>query len=374
MAAACTVIAPEPQPAAQDQTVTTVPMDGLARLLSTLPIGPSQMKEVADAVGSSSTNGYDEEYTMKQLFESPGAGVGDKEESKASAYDTPLRDLIEQAVRRETKAEGFVSGDPEDYLRDLSSSDLQIYWPYADDWDGSAAPVITYDPGDDSEANMGYIIGGGEIVVDEKVARERPVWVINRNSDAGYTSLELLRREDPSWGSGGGDIVVRPRGTSSAQDIRSLVIKTLRVERQYDSWFAGGAEFFFKCGSVENFTASTEAELKLYKPSVTDFMIVVQRSQIGQEIPLNALLVSEWTKGLTSIGFMIVEDDGGSQTSWKCSAVVKYNSKSYGFEVDLPLRSRDDIVWRGQMTRSYVEKYSGKTVSFGEMSLVLDLS
>ncbi|MBP5636194.1 MAG: hypothetical protein J6X25_01570 [Bacteroidales bacterium] len=166
MAASCTRIAPEPQEALPGQTVTTVPMDGLARLLSTLPIGPSQMKEVADAVGSSSSNGYDEEYTMKQLFESPGAGVGDGK-TKAARYDTPLRELIEQAVRSETKADGIVSGDPEDYLRDLSSSDLQIYWPYAASWDGSAAPVITYDPGDDSNANTGWEIGGGEIVVTE---------------------------------------------------------------------------------------------------------------------------------------------------------------------------------------------------------------
>ncbi|MBO4435162.1 MAG: hypothetical protein J5769_06915 [Bacteroidales bacterium] len=369
---ACAMIDPEKPREIPEETMTTVPMDGLARLLSTLPIGPSQMKEVADAVGSSSGNGYDEEYTMKQLFASPGSGVGDMP-SKAVSYDTPLRDLIESAVRSGTKGlSGEDYGDPEDYLRDLSSSDLQIYWPYAQAWDGSSAPVITYDPGDDSDANMGYVIGGGEIVVTEEVARERPVWVINRNSDAGYTSLELLRREDPSWGSGGGEVIVRPRA-SATTDIRTLVIKSMKVERQYDSWFAGGAEFFFKCGAVENFKASTEAELRLYQPTITDFMIVVQRSQIGQDIPLGALLVSEWTKSLTSCGFMIVEDDGGSQTTWKCSAVVKYNSKSYGFEVELPLRSRDDIVWRGQVTRSFVEKYSGAPVSFGEMSLVMEL-
>lgn len=371
--AACTVIDPEPKPGLPDETVTSVPLEDLARLMSTLPIGPSQMKEVADAVSSSSGNGYDEEYTMKQLFASPGAGVGDVS-SKSASYDTPLRDLIASAVRSggtRASGDGFY-GDPEDYLRDLSSSDLQIYWPYAEKWDGQSAPIVTFDPCYDADSNMGYEIGGGEILVTEEVAQNRPVWVINRNSDAGYTSLEMLRREDPSWGSGGGEIIVRPR-TSASSDIRSLVIKTLRVERQYDSWFSGGAEFFFKCGSVENFTASTEAELRLYQPTITDFMIVVQRSQVGQDIPLNALLVSEWTKDLKSCAFMIAEDDGGSITSWKCSAVVKYNSKSYGFELELPVRSRDDIVWRGQLTRSYIEKYSGLPTAFGEMTLVLEL-
>jgi hypothetical protein len=371
--AACTVIAPEQQQELSDETVTSVPLEDLARLMSTLPIGPSQMREVADAVASSSQNGYDEEYTMKQLFATPGAGVGDVV-SKSASYDTPLRDLIASAVRSgvtRASGDGFY-GDPEDYLRDLSSSDLQIYWPYAEKWDGISAPVITFDPCYDADSNMGYEIGGGEILVTEEVAQKRPVWVINRNSDAGYTSLEMLRREDPSWGSGGGEVVVRPRA-STPTDIRSLVIKTLRVERQYDSWFSGGAEFFFKCGSVENFTASTEAELRLFQPTITDFMIVVQRSQVGQDIPLNALLVSEWTKDLKSCAFMIVEDDGGSLTTWKCSAVVKYNSKSYGFELELPVRTRDDIVWRGQLTRSYIEKYSGHPTTFGEMTLVLAL-
>ena len=371
--AACTVISPEQQQDLPDATVTSVPLEDLARIMSTLPIGPSQMREVADAVTSSSQNGYDEEYTMKQLFASPGAGVGD-ETTKSASYDTPLRDLIASAVRSgitRASGDGFY-GDPEDYLRDLSSSDLQIYWPYASDWDGVSAPVVTFDPCYDADSNMGYEIGGGEILVTEEVARNRPVWVINRNSDAGYTSLEMLRREDPSWGSGGGEVIVRPRASTSS-DIRSLVIKSLRVERQYDSWFAGGAEFFFKCGSVENFTASTEAELRLYQPTITDFMIVVQRSQVGQDIPLNALLVSEWTKNLKSCAFMILEDDGGSLTTWKCSAVVKYNSKSYGFELELPVRSRDDIVWRGQLTRSYIEKYSGHPTAFGEMALVLEL-
>ena len=70
---------------------------------------------------------------------------------------------------------------------------------------------------------------------------------------------------------------------------------------------------------------------------------------------------------------MIVEDDGGTQTSWKCSATVKYNSKSYGFDLDLPLRTRDDIVWRGNLTRSYIEKYSGQPVGLGDVELVLEL-
>ena len=41
-------------------------------------------------------------------------------------------------------------------------------------------------------------------------------------------------------------------------------------------------------------------------------------------------------------------------TQWKCEAMVKYNSKSYGFNLDIPYRSKDDIVWRGQLSRDYL--------------------
>ena len=203
------------------------------------------------------------------------------------------------------------------------------------------------------------------------MAREQPVWVVNRNSDAEYKTLEMLRREDPSWGQGGGDLVVSKADTDS--EIKTLVLRTFKAKRQFDSWFAGASEFWVKMGSVEDFKASSEAELRLYQPTITDFLMVVRRAEVGMDLTFNAVLVSEWTPQLSSAALMIVEDDGGTQTSWKCSATVKYNSKSYGFDLDLPLRTRDDIVWRGNLTRSYIEKYSGQPVGLGDVELVLEL-
>lgn len=120
---------------------------------------------------------------------------------------------------------------------------------------------------------------------------------------------------------------------------------------------------------MENFTASTEAELKLYNPQITDFMLVVKRNQVGQRIPMNIMLVSQWTDQLDNIAFLLTEDDGGTRTEWKCSAVVKVKSKSYGFDVSLPFNSRDDIVWRGELSARYLEKYDGITSRFGDVDL-----
>ena len=250
-------------------------------------------------------------------------------------------------------------------------------------------PIITFDPEDGSDVNIGYrLIDNGdgfrqveEVIVDEAMAEEYPVWVVNRNSDAGYSSLEMLRREDPNWGEGGGDIIVNPKGVAGTRTVegragaqfKTLILKDFTMKRNYDSWFAGASEFFVKVGSVEDFTASTEAELRLYSPSVTDFMIVVKRSQIGQPLPFNAVLVTEWSDQMTHCAFMITEDDGGTITTWDCTALVRVASKSYGVEIKIPFNSRDDVVWRGQLASSWLEKNSNQVAHFGDVDLTFEL-
>ena len=352
-------------------------LDEVARLFAALPVGEAQVAEVRDAVSASTENGYDEEYTLKNLFEAPGAGIGSNPATRVEAYHEPLRDLLAAEVRRQYGTRGM---DPEAFLDALSASDVQIYWPFSEDFTSAEAPIVTFNPGDNSSCNVGYLRREDgtleEVVVDEEMAQERPVWVVNRNIDAEYQTLEMRRREDPDWGQGGSIIVGSQSQTptrASGKDFKTLVLRTFKSNRNFDSWLAGGSEVWVKCGAVEDFCASTDAELRLYTPSITDFLIVVRRKNVGKVLTFNAILVSEWTGMLDNCAFMMVEDDGGTQTSWKCSAMVKYNSRSYGFEIEIPLRSRDDIIWRGALTRSYIEKYNGVTGHFGDVDLVLEL-
>lgn len=391
---------PEP---VEDRDNAALPLDQVAQMLSELPMEPVHFKEVHRAVSSSSGNGYDEEYMMRDLFASPGRGVGEEdsgksgnsveEHSKSLSDILPLRDLIIQYAenRAATKASGF---DPGLWLESLSSSDIQIYWPYSEDWDGETQPVFTYDPGDGSQVGVGWKVYTDErgvrtvrkIEVDEKYAAAYPVWVVNRNSDSGYTSLDVMRREHPEWDNGGGALIIGgpvssrapgvplpEEGTKAASSVKTLILKNFTMRRHYDTWLAGGSEFFIKAGSVNDFVASTEAELQLYVPAVTDFMVVVKRKQLGQALPFNTVLVSDWTSQLTQVAFMIVEDDGGSLTQWKCSAVVKVASKSYGFDISLPFNTRDDIVWRGQLSRRYIEATDKIAGHFGDVDITFEV-
>lgn len=407
--ASCEVLDNDPQKHVTDKKDTVdVALDEVAHILSAIPLHTAQLQEVHTAVTSSMGNGYDEEYTMKNLFASPGSGVGDSlATSSKSGFGTPLRELIKEYVRtnpptRTGDAERTI--DPEAFLKALEMSDVQIYWPYSEEWDGDGMPVITFDPEDDSDVNIGYEVSfkddGSrhvkEVIVDEAMARERPVWVVNRNSDAGYTTLEMLRREDPDWGEGGGDIIVKPAGRSSGTKTglshKMLTLKEFTMRQHCDCWFAGASEFHVLISSLDDFTASTEAELRLYNPKITDFVIVVKRNQLGKPQPFNVVLVSDMKRHLIEhhddcdgvctekcqyeydeYAFMMTEDDGGTREEWTCKAKVYVAGKSYGVEVTIPLNSRDDIVWRGMLTGRSIANFDNRVCHFGSVDLMFEI-
>ena len=360
------------KPGENSNEETKVELKSVAKVLSDISLQDSHLAEVYEAVTSSAQNGYDEEYMMKNLFSTPGLGVGDKE-TKAVHYESPLKDLIIRHLHEEyaTKSASEVM-DPDTFVQFLTSSDIQIYWPYSESWDGKTFPIITFDPENGKDVNEGYELVTDQdgnrhvrtVIVDEEMARSRPVWVVNRNSDDGYTPLlasqsvvetpPVLNTKGSYWGC-------------------SLVLKEFKADRNYDTWFAGASEFWIKIGSVEDFTAVTEAEMYLYNPSVTDFMLVVRRGQVGESLPLNVLLVSNWTDQIVNSAFMITEDDGGTRTNWECTALVRVESKSYGIEMKLPLNSRDDIVWRGQLASKWLESHNGKAGHFGDVDVTFEL-
>lgn len=424
----------------EDSHVKFTELRDLALMFSELPLEREHLEEVHSAVMESLENGYDEEYMLRDIIAEPGRGVGSDRldfksavslsessiwnvpeedirnmsaclsersacslESSESAnssepaitpkYQRPLRALISDYLAMKTKS-GTVSSD--DMLEALGKSDAQIYWPYSERWDGEQFPVITFSPGTDAQTNIGYEmlreddgrIQVRQVTVDEKMAMERPVWVLNSNDDCGYESIELRRRMDPEWGQAGevyvkcGDAERKPRvaamaakspdnpaKTGEEDSFPTLYLKDLMLGRNYDTWFCGASEVVVHCGSVSGFTASTEAELKLYTPGVTNFMISVPRSKVGERIPFNAVLISDFTPQLEMFAFLLNEDDGGTQTSWKTEATVKIQSKSYGFILAIPLNIHDDIIWRGQLSSAFFLKNSGKVGHFGDVSL-----
>lgn len=365
-----------------DRQLPQVSKSDLASVLSSVPLDLDQVWEVYDAADASDINGYDEEYTFKNVVQAPGYGVGDdklpaKSYVQTKSYSRPLRDLIFEYYSSSKAGVGPLSGQtsnvqPQDYLEALEKGDLQIYWPYHAQWDGKTLPVVSFDPGFDAEANTGIDLATGqEVIVNDALARKRPVWIVNSNNDAEHISMEIFSQITPPF-------MMRSKGSapapqaSSDESVRSLVLKSFCALRSYDNFFAGANEFFIKIGGIDHFRASTEAELKLFNPHITDFMKVVKRGQVGEVLECNSLLMSNWTRQLESCAFLICEDDGGTITQWNAEAIVKVASKSYGVTLSIPVNSKDDIVWRGSLAVDFLEGYIGETLHLGDVDLVFD--
>lgn len=381
MLVSCTGTVEIPDPPSYPEVPAEVDFSpaGLARMFSRLPLEKEHLREVYDAVGSSCGNGYDEEYTMSCLVGEPGSGVGEAPGTRAKrhAYARPLRELI----RDHLAGSATTRAGAEDLLAALARTDYQLYWPYSSDWDGESFPVITFDPGSGLETNYGYEISIGpdcarivdSVFVDEALAMKRPVWVFNNNSDAAFTPL-LAVSDGASAPPAASGVAASAPSVSPAGRQRRLLMKTFKMLRNYDSWFGGASEFWIRCGSVEGFNATTDAELKLYYPSVTDFMIVVRRRDLGKELPYEAILVSDFTSQLDKLAFLIVEDDGGTRTQWKAEVAVKIQSKAYGISIDIPYNEKDDIVWRGQLSARFFEEEDIVTGRFGDVVASFELN
>ncbi len=217
----------------------------VAKIFSSLPMDIENLQEVHRAVSSSGSGGYDEEYMLRDLIASPGAGVGEAPATRAEAaasYSRPLRSLLEeyfQGAGPLSKAGG--EADVQAYLQALTESGMQIYWPYSEEWNGSDYPIITFNPGYGAETNYGYELDFNEdgafivdsVLVDEELARRRPVWVINDNNDSAYTPADFIRHGTKST-------------VTSAESGDILKFRSIKALRNFDSWFAGGVRVFHK--------------------------------------------------------------------------------------------------------------------------------
>ncbi len=352
-------------------------LEEVAVFLSDVVSDSEVLDEVHSAVTESYDCGYDEEYLFSNVVNCPGRGTGFRSVKAEGGYGEGA--LFRSLVSTLDGRTGFPgvhvksAGTGKAFLDSLASSDIQIYWPYSENWDGASLPVVTFDHGLDKDWNYGFILrkdASGEklvsrVLVDEAYAKEHPVWVVNLNKDRSYVPLKPSRyvpKDD------GGNLQ-----TKTGETIYSLMLRSFTALKNYDCWLAGASEYFIKVGAVENFTASTEAEMELFSPTITDFYIVVRRGEVGEPKEVNTIMVSDWTLQMSSIAFMIIEDDGGKQTSWDTEIIVKVNSKSYGITMSIPLNTKDDIVWRGSLSSRYLFATDASHSKFNDVLLDIEI-
>lgn len=338
-----------------------VDMLNVAQLLTIIDIDQSVMDEVKRGVERSLSYGLDEEYRFTDML-NPGA-------SKLRRSTKSLK-LIEKMNEKLNSSRSLLktSRSNTDFFNFLSENDIQIYWPYSEDWDGKTLPTITYNPENGNEDwNYGFVYKKDEnneihidtVVVDEDYFQKNPVWIINRN-ETKYTDLpnfengEYVKNgvifDQPVNDKVRASVGSTPNWTPETDPnlIYSFYIQNMRVYNQLDGGLAGGSEMVIKCAYPE---------IALGMPSP---VTVLRKDWTRKEISNSTIkafstpLISNWRQEQLQCGLKIIEEDNGSDRNWDFKLGVTIKGINYGVDASIPFNNNDDEIVETVFDRVYI--------------------
>lgn len=335
----------------------------IVSMLSSLPLNNEVCLEVATVVNNSVNYGLDEDFLFRELW-SPKTKV-------SSVQNSLLKQQIESYLNANIETKSG-TGSIENILK---NSDISIYWPYCDDWDGKTLPTITCPPKDETqEWNYGYKLNENNgsvelevVIVNEEYALENPVWII-KDTDYDYTDLpSFINGEFSSNG-----VIYIPEQSDSNNSIQTKasgdvmygwIMSSMTVSKQYDKIFwSGGSEF--------RIAASFPTETG-YAGSTNTFNTTFTRKQIRNSTTKNFntdmtsdnVLNYDWKEGQYSNGFAIWEVNGKKATTdytLGCTATVGSDSAKVECSAIVKITPKDELVTNREYTRSYMFSSTGK--------------
>lgn len=321
------------------------------KAFQSIQLNQTIVEEVAEMVSKSLHNGFDECFFLREMYEKP----------------SNVKISIPNGVPALKKGlENYFASNPEHINRNgedyLSHSNLVIYWPYYDMWDGKTLPTITFMPDNcEKEWNYGYkasVTTNNNVVkeiviVDEEYAQNNPVWII-KESEFNYESL-------PNFNIGeyekNGVFFSVPETKSYPDTIHIWKMASAQVTKQYDSFFQGSSNL------------AITVTYPVFTGVVNDYSLIYTaftRSEIRQRImkPVNLMLNTDWIPQELSNGLFVVETDGGETET--DSITTQFKDPETGLEFDyttsISYKDEDDKIGKIVYKRSYVFSSQGQTL------------
>jgi hypothetical protein len=351
-----------------------------SQLLSEIAIDENIVMEVKEGIETNLSYGLDEELRFKEVLQPQSSKISIRSSNHQSKLANAIRDVFNNStiqLRTSINGEDF-SGELEEFV---CENNIQIYWPYSENWNGKELPVIAYNPmSDDVTEIMAYryhneskgISRLDSLVIDEEYAMEHPVWIINKNefdyddipdfkdgeiekNGVIYVSKSLANPNDNK-------IKTETRAASSV-----FLLGTITAREQHDSWVNGGSEFDFVWAYIVP-NSYTQCDQKRIRKCIS-------RSDIkkGRTHSINLPLNVNWTEPQLTNGLMVTETDNCVRTGnmeWYCYLeLYKDNKQSRVFNC-FYYGKCDELIhtgvyWRSNVTsRYYNQKHANKGVSW----------
>lgn len=331
----------------------------VAQLLASIEIDAVIMNEVKKGIDRSVNYGLDEEFRFTDMLK-----PSDSKLCRMREESSLIRKMSEKMSNVLTKT----SISPSIFFEYLSKNDIQIYWPYSEDWDGHTLPVITFSPEKSNEDwNYGYkqvkksdgTIIIDTVIVDEMYVMENPVWIINKNE----TRYEDLPDFENGIYEKNGVIFDQPVDTTVIHPqpryliwepktdpnlVYTFYIQNMRVYKQLDGVFAGGSEIVVQCAYPE-IQGGMKAPVTRLKKTWTRKEI--SKSRIKS---FSTPLMTNWRQEQLQCGLKIIEEDNGDGKNWEFSLGVKFEGKDYGVNAKIPFQNHDDEIVEVILDRDFI--------------------
>lgn len=332
----------------------------VADAMQNIEVDVELVQEIHSLVTNALANGRDEEISFKKM-------LSDNEQTRAigsTVMKERLRKLVAESYTR--SAEGNQVFNPA-WLRGLINSDIIIYWPYSEDWDGEELPTIVVAPEDkDVEDVEGIKITQNEdglnyekIMVNEDYALEHPVWVINEKADDPdviYLNTSNLEKDEASL------------TRSAGNPLWVWRLTEMKVTHQYDTWVDGGSEFDFRI---------IYPELEGYTSMCTKFRVNFTRKKINNETwkPLNELMNTNWRIQQINNGLIINEFDGnGKDTTQAFTVSYTDGTNTYSTGVTYTVNDKDDDIGQLVVDRDYALQNSYYSFDNNQVQIIAPLA
>lgn len=309
-----------------------LPMKSFERILIEAAHDPTIVTAMSQIVESSRITGLDESvYLEDVLF---------RVSSKTKSNDTPEAIVGDYFLSRVKSPNKISTKSETDYF---TIGDLEIYWPYSDDWDGSTEPVVVFNvEGENNyiegDKTYAYRISGTganfsieELIVDESYAMKNPVWVVNR-SNLSITDIDGIRNRSTCSGN---DFVLN---TKSIQDnTYRLNVTEITSGTNHDDWMNGGSEYII-------FWFTPVHPFGLISRSTEQIKFTRKESKNKTTKTVNLIANPNWSPSQEKNMLKVIEFDPGKNINYTVKLLTSLDALAGSYETTISINNQDDDI------------------------------
>lgn len=254
----------------------------------------------------------------------------------------------------------------------LSENDIQIYWPYSQNWDGATTPVITYLSDNNANWSYGYKKikdkdGSFEIdtlIVNAEYLKNNTVWIINKNNTP-YDELpnfeqgEVVNKEGVFFYSEVGKKQMKEKQSKGIGELAGSSVYIGSLCFFGGDAIGGALAVEFVWGHTSGGIFGTPLS------GVTNrTRISLLKAEVGKDKQINYNIQPQWFVQQGTNALVVLEKDGGSAKS--LIRTIFFKGDSYGeqeamVDVRIDYERNDDWLFDEILNRNSIFGPDNKT-------------